>query len=245
MKIMTYNIKHSIKEDIFGLWRKRYKDIVKYITKENPDILGVQELTRKGKRYLKTKLKDYNIIGKRRHSIILTNEYNCLLIKKDFKIDEYQTYSLSDKITKLGRKTKEDNFPRICTLAHIEKDNIKYFVINTHMDNSSKENKERLLNIFKSIIEKNKREDELIIIMGDFNMSLKNKNLVKFSCEYIDPFKDNQTSSFTRLPDLPSLDHIFLDKKFTYKNENINTLANKDSYKSDHYPLCCEIDYKR
>jgi len=240
MKIMTYNLKHSIKEDIFGLWRKRYKKMLKYILDTNPDIIGVQELTRKGKRYLKNNLLDYNIIGKSRHSIILSNEYNCLLIKKDYKINEHATFSLSDRPEKLGRKAKTDNFPRICSLAHIEKNKIKYFVINTHLDNSDKENKKRLLDIFENIISKYKKEDELIVIVGDFNMSIKNKNLVNFSEKYKDPFKDNKISSCIWVPQLPSIDHIFLDKNLNYNNELIDTSMNI----SDHYPLICEIERK-
>ena len=81
MKVMTFNLRHIIKEDLLGLWRKRYKRIVTFILNENPDIIGVQELTHKGKRYLKRNLKEYKIIGKKRHSIIFTNEYNCVLVK--------------------------------------------------------------------------------------------------------------------------------------------------------------------
>ena len=240
MKIMTFNLKHRIKEDLFGLWKKRFINIVRYINMENPDIIGVQELSRKSKRYLKRNLKQYKIIGKSRHSIIFTNEYNCLLIKKDIKIKGHKTYSLSDKINRLGRKTKADNFPRICTVAHLEKDNIKYFVANTHMDNSSKENKKRLLGIFESIIDKYKKEEEYIIITGDFNMSLDNKNLAAFANKYLDPFKDYTESTFPSIPDIRSIDHIFLDKKFKYKNEKIHSDSNDYGYMSDHYPMSCE-----
>ena len=244
MIVMTYNIKHSIKEDIFGLWRKRYRSAVKYIKEKNPDLVGLQEITRKGKRYLKRNLKDYKIVGKSRHSVIFTNEFNCLLIKKDFKINGHKTYSLSDKIYSLGRKAKTDNFPRICTLAHLEKDNHKYFFINTHIDNSDKENKNRLLDILQSIIDKYKKDDELLIITGDFNMSNKNKNLVRFKEKYVDPFENDKTGSFPRLPELSAIDHIFLDNNFTYKNGLIDTCANDLEYKSDHYPVMCEIKEK-
>lgn len=241
MKIMTFNLKHRIKEDLFGTWRKRYVKIISYINKEDPDIIGVQELSRKGKRYLKRNLKQYKIVGKRRHSIIFTNEYNCLLIKNDYKINGHKTYSLSDNINKLGRKAKQDNFPRICTVAHIEKDGIKYFVANTHMDNSSTENKKRLLGIFESILNRYKKVDEYIIITGDFNMTLDNKNLYNFSLNYLDPFKDHPETSFPSISDIKSIDHIFLDKRFNYSNEKIHENSNDDGHMSDHYPLTCEI----
>lgn len=244
MKVMTYNVKHVIKEDILGIYKQRYKEIVKYILDKNPDLVGLQEITRKGKRYLKRNLKEYKIVGKSRHSLIFTNEYNCLLIKKDYKINGHKTYSLSDKINRLGRKFKESKFPRICTVAHLEKDNHKYFFINTHIDNSEKENKKRLLDIFKSIIDKYKKEEELLIITGDFNMSIKNKNIVSFSKDYLDPFKDILTGSFPRFPELPAIDHIFLDKKFKCNYKLVDTSANDSGYKSDHYPLICEIEEK-
>ena len=245
MKIMSFNLKHVIKEDILWMWKKRYKRIVEFIKKENPDILGVQELTTKGKRYLKRNLKNYNIVGKKRHSIIFTNEYNCLLIKKDYKITLYKTYSLSDKINKLGTKEKTDKFPRICTLAHIEKDNNKFFVINTHIDNSDVNNKKRLLNIFESIIEKFKREDEQIIITGDFNMTIDNKNLKEFSKSYLDPFKDYLNGTFPTRPELKAIDHIFLDKELKYSNDKIYSNANDFEYMSDHVPISCIVEIKK
>lgn len=241
IKIMTFNLKHIIKEDIFWFWKKRYKAIVEFIKEEEPDILGVQELTTKGKKYLRSNLKKYRIIGKKRHSIIFTNEYNCLLIKKDFKITNYKTYSLSDKITRLGRKAKTDKFPRICTLAHLEKDNIKYFVINTHIDNSDKENKKRLLNIFKNIIEKFKDDCEYIIITGDFNMTIDNKNLKEFAKDYIDPFKEYVDGTFPERKELKAIDHIFLDKRFKIINEKIYKDSNEKEYMSDHNPISCDI----
>lgn len=241
MKVMTFNLRHIIKEDIFWFWRRRYKRIAEFIENEDPDILGVQELTSKGKRYLKSRLKNYVIMGKKRHSIILTNEYNCILVKKDYYIKNHKTFSLSDKINELGRKAKKDNFPRICTIAHIKKDDVKYLIVNTHIDNSDKENKKRLLSILKTIIEKNKKEDEYVIITGDFNMTMNNKVLVDFSNNYISPFKDYLTGTFVEKKDMRAIDHIFLDKQLSYKNDKMYTSSNDNGFMSDHIPISCEV----
>ena len=244
IKVMSFNLRHIIKEEMFGLWKKRYDRIVDFIISENPDILGVQELTRKGKRYLKRNLREYKIVGKRRYSIIFTNEYNCVLVKKKFKIKGHKTYSLSDKINILGRKSKADNFPRICTLVHIEIDSEKYLIANTHIDNSSKENKKRQLDIFNKIVKTHKKEDEHEIITGDFNMTLDNNNLVKYAENYVDPFKDYTTSTFPSDPDMKALDHIFLDNRLTYSNEVIYSHSNDDGFMSDHNPISCIVEIK-
>ncbi len=242
VKVMSFNLRHIIREEIFGIWKKRYSKIVNFIKQESPDVIGVQELTGRGKRYLKRNLKDYKIVGKKRHSIIFTNEYNCVLVKKDFKIIFHKTYSLSDKINRLGRKAKEDNFPRICTLVHVEKENKKFLIANTHIDNSSVANKKRLLNIFDNIVNTHKKDEEYLIITGDFNMTLDNNNLLKYSKKYLDPFKDYTGTTFPQMPDLKALDHIFLDERLVYLHEIVHSDSNDDGFMSDHYPISCIIE---
>ena len=241
MKVMTYNIAHKTFKDIFFVWRNRYKKVVDYIKKENPDVLGMQEITKKGARYLIKKLDDYNIVGESRRSIILTDELTPVAIKKEYELTSYKTYSLSRDINKLGLKEKEDNFPRICVVCHIEKDKHKYLIVNTHIDNSDGPNKKRLIGILKDIIDKEKTKDELLIIMGDFNMTLNNDDLVLFAKDYIDPFKDYTYGSFCPNPKGKSLDHIFLDKKLSYKKDKIDTKSNDEKILSDHFPVMCEI----
>lgn len=245
LKIMSFNLRHIIKEEFIGLWKKRYSKIVDFILDQNPDVIGVQELTRKGKKYLKRHLREYKIVGKKRHSVIFTNEYNCILIKKDYKIKGHKTYSLSDNINKLGRKHKDDNFPRICTLAHIEKEGRKYLIANTHIDNSSKANKKRQLGIFDMIINTHKKDDEYLIITGDFNMTLDNENLLNYSKGFIDPFKKYTITTFPSMPDIKALDHIFLDKRLEYVDEKIFSNSNDNGFMSDHNPIQCTVRIKQ
>ena len=242
ISIMSFNLRHIIKEEFIGLWKKRYDKIIDFIKDMDSDIIGVQELTRKGKRYLKKHLREYKIVGKKRHSIIFTNEYNCVLVKRSFKIKGHKTYSLSDNINKLGRKSKDDNFPRICTLVHVEKENKKYLIANTHIDNSSTENKKRLLDIFDSIIDDHKKIEEYVIITGDFNMTYDNKNLVSYARKYNDPFRNSTVGTFPSVPDMKALDHIFLDKRLSYHGEKIHSDSNDNGFMSDHYPISCTVE---
>ena len=129
-------------------------------------------------------------------------------------------------------------------VCHIRKDKNKYLVINTHIDNSDGPNKKRLINILNNIIHMEKSRDELVIIMGDFNMTLNNDDLVLFAKDYIDPFKDYKYGSFCPNPKGKSIDHIFLDKKLSYKKDKIDINSNDENILSDHFPLMCEISCK-
>ncbi len=241
MKVMSFNVRHSIIEDMFGFWRFRYKKILDFIKKEEPDVLGLQELSRKGRRYLKRHLKDYNVFGDRRHSIILTEEYNSIFIKKKYKVTDCKTYSLSNDINKLGTKSKNDKFPRISVLLHLNLGKYKLMIVNTHIDNSNTDNKKRLLDIYNKIIDDNLKEKEYIILLGDYNMTVRNHNLIEFSKKYIDPFKDYNVGTFPSRPDMMALDHIYLDKRLKYKNDNIYVDSNARGFISDHNPISCEI----
>ena len=245
MKIMSFNVKHNIIEDVLFTWKKRYKMVKQFIEKEDPDILGMQEITRLGNSFFKRKFYNYNIIGDSRHSSFLTNEYNPILIKKEFNILSYNTYSLSSNINKLGTKTDEDKFPRICVVAHVEKDEKKFIIVNTHLDNSGFENKKRLLGILEGIINKEKKKDEFAIIMGDFNMTLGNKNLLEFSKKYVNPFKDHNEGTFISLTNSKTLDYIFIDKKLGFLDDKIYKNSNDNGFLSDHNPISCCIKLKK
>ena len=51
LKVMTFNIKNTYKKEINGkIVSGRIKEIFKIIEKENPDILGLQEVTEEVKK---------------------------------------------------------------------------------------------------------------------------------------------------------------------------------------------------
>ena len=245
MKVMSFNVKHISIEDIFFIWKKRYRRVAQFIRNEDPDVLGMQEITKKGKKFLSNYLPEYNIVGESRHSGFFTDEYNPILIKKKYKITSYKTYSLSDNIEKLGTKTKQDNFPRICVVVHMETKKERYVLINTHIDNSDFENRKRLLNILEKIIVKENNDNELIVIMGDYNMTIGNKNLAAFSKKYLNPFKDYTESTFPELSHLKPLDHIFLDKRLDFSDDKIHKNSNDRGFLSDHNPISCCIKLKK
>lgn len=242
MKIMSFNLRHSIIQSITGYWLFRYRNIVKYLNKDTYDIIGTQEVTRFSKRYLKKHMNNYNVIGEGRGSFIFTNEYNVILINKKYEITKYKTYSLSNDINVLGTKLVGYNFPRICSVVHFKDDKHKYLVINTHIDNSTSDNKKKMLDILEKILKLEREDDELVIITGDFNMSM-NKKIEKFisNNKLKNIFKDNEKSSFVKDDNMRRIDHIFVSNKFKIKDSYIDYECNNNKCISDHYSIVGEI----
>lgn len=236
MKIMTYNIQNDYRLFNNNNIKNKAKDIVSLIKQYDLDIIGFQELSNRQVGLYKKLLNDYYFVGNHRHSGILSSEYNALFIKKDITIVSSKTYSLSDNIDKLGNKLNTHNYPRICTLSHIIHNNIKYLVVNTHLDNSSDKNREQELVILKSIIKKELNKEHLIVL-GDFNMDnniyLKDfsKSLKLVNCTY------HLKNTFVNSKMV--LDHIFISNtlKCDYKEKLLVEF-------SDHYPLIISMSNK-
>ena len=238
MLIMSFNVKRFIMFK-FG----RYKRVINYIKDKKPDIIGFQELTDKSLRLYKKNLNDYNIVGTVGSSKnILLREYCSIFLDKRFKIISEKTYALTHNPNIIGVKEKEDNLPRICVVCHFIDDNNRYMIINTHIDNTDGKNKKKQLDIFQSIIDDELDKDELLIITGDFNMSLNNKNIPKYIKEhkYLDPFFDYMGGSFPSKPDMRMIDHIYL-KGFDCGKFVVDTTSNDCGFLSDHNPISCEV----
>ena len=115
-------------------------------------------------------------------------------------------------------------------------------IANTHIDNSSTENKKRMLDIFDKIVEDHKKSEEYVIITGDFNMTYDNKNLVNYAKKYNDPFRNYTIGTFPSVPDMKALDHIFLDKRLSYYGDKIYSDSNDNGFMSDHNPISCIVE---
>ena len=242
MKIMSFNTK---KFNFIRLFRTR--KLYKYIDNVKPDVVGFQELNSHSLNYLITNLDDYYIVTGLKSSLIpFYGEYNSILINKKYSIKSYNTYALCEDITKVRKKEKNDNFPRICVVCHFTYEKQKYMIINKHIDNNDSDNKIRHLKIFDSIIDKELEKGEYLIITGDFNMSLDNKRFSKYIKEkkYLDPFKSEKSGSFPSKPNMKMIDHILFNHKFKVIDKYIDNELNDFGYISDHYPIICEIETK-
>ena len=234
MKIMTFNIKNSY--SLFN-WKKKIDSAISLINNEDPDIIGTQELTKKAKKHIGRILTNYIIVGKPRGSFLFSNEYNCVLLKKElFKEYSTKTYSLSNNIDKLGTKFKSAVFPRICTVLHLTYKSKKYLIINTHLDNALEINRIKQLNKLNEIIDIEKQEDELLIIMGDFNMTLRSdlrlfKERNNLNCT------NNLDSTLIDFPKRKQIDYIFTSKDIKFVNYYKIVKKYNDTYASDHYPV--------
>lgn len=228
LTISTFNIQNDI-----GQYNKKKTLIIKdYLLDNNIDILNLQELYSSCEKDLLPLLakNNYTINGKYRYKLKLFNRGNEKTpIITNRKVVFNETYHLPFIPSFLKR---------IVTKVVIDYSPSKQITIfNTHLDFQYDFVKERQLKKLLSLI---KKEENPIIITGDFN--LKNNKQI-----FIDFIKDLESLNIYRVKLNEktlkhsqynrAIDHIFLSKDFKIISKEVI----KNLSISDHYPLLIKV----
>ncbi len=226
MIISTFNIKND-----YNFYNKNKSlEIVKYLKKNEIDVLGLQEVFYKCDRDLKKELKGYSMIGNYR-----------FLIKLFHPTDNEKTPIITNKNVVLSNNYNLPYYPsnlkRVMTHIVILDNNKEISIYNTHIEARLPKVKEKELDKIYEIISKDNRPK---ILMGDFNLKSDNDIFKKF----IDRLKeininrvDIRERTFKTEKDDMAIDHIFVSNDFKV----VNTFVIKDLLISDHYPVIVEI----
>ena len=218
--IATFNWQNKFK--IF--WNKEENDeckiFIDFIVKNDIDFIGIQELTKRKIKHLLPLLKKYNydIYEEGRFGklglifpLSLFNETNAIIYKKR-ALERAEIL----KLPLLGAE-----FPRIITKGVFE--NIIF--LNTHLDR--RKIKAKQLNKIYDEITKAMNSDIEIILTGDFNMTLHNKNFLEFikKLEKLNLKRVEANANSCNKVDKGPIDHIFIPKNWQIleiKQNNLN-----------------------
>ena len=226
--ICTFNIQNNFK----NYNSTKSKQIVKLLKNKNIDVYNLQEVYSKIDKDLKKTIKSlaYTINGTYRFLIPTRyNEKNPIITNK--KVISNRTYHLPflPSITK-----------RIMTKVVIEDNGKLVSIYNTHLEVRKEKVKERQL---KRILKILKKDNNPIILTGDFNLKTNNEMFNKFieelesiGIKHIDiADRTLKISKYHR-----AIDHIFISEEFKLISKDRIT----DLEISDHYPVLIQIDYK-
>ena len=226
--ICTFNIQNNFK----NYNSTKSKQIVKLLKNKNIDVYNLQEVYSKIDKDLKKTIKSlaYTINGTYRFLIPTRyNEKNPIITNK--KVISNKTYHLPflPSITK-----------RIMTKVVIEDNGKLVSIYNTHLEVRKEKVKERQL---KRILKILKKDNNPIILTGDFNLKTNNEMFNKFieelesiGIKHIDiADRTLKISKYHR-----AIDHIFISEEFKLISKDRIT----DLEISDHYPVLIQIDYK-
>lgn len=231
-------------------FKNRAKAINELVRWNNPDFIGLQELTDDMIPLLDTLTKNYTFYGKARsRGFNLSNERCCILYKKDrFELVQGETFWLSNTPSIAGSRFKDSIYPRIATYVTLKdkKTNAIFSICNTHLDHLLPSVRTKQCLVLKKELLK-KEHGDFLLLTGDFNTPLSSSALQGLFNNGNPLHLKDALPRFARSTlhskigskahKYKAIDHIFIsDHLLIDKTQMISSLY-MGVYPSDHLPI--------
>ena len=197
LKVISYNIRYNNPNDGVNIWDNRKSTVTEFISNENADFIGMQEVLNSQLSDLMGSLIEYDYVGVGRDDGKNKGEYSPILFNKNkYKVLKSNTFWLSETPNKISVGW-DASMERICTFGLFENRNSKnkIWIFNTHFDHVGVLAREKSIEL---IIDKINELNEInfpVLLTGDFNLEDQNKSIKKLQNEFIDSKKDISKSN--------------------------------------------------
>lgn len=248
IKIISYNIRYNNPNDGKDIWENRKSAIVNFVLEQNPDFLGLQEVTQDQLLYLSSKFSNYNYLGVGRDDGKSKGEYSPIYYNKfNYNLILSNTFWLSETPKNISVGW-DASMERICTyglFTHNES-GIKVWVFNTHFDHIGEIAREKSVDLILSKIKELTQNKDRVIITGDFNLMDDSKPIKKLQKSFNDvninmirnnklfgTFNDFVINSISE----KRIDYIFQKNLILINSTHGHIKTNNGRWASDHHPV--------
>ena len=256
MKIVTFNLRVDSPLDKENRFRNRKGLILEKIDTEKPDVIGFQEMTPPMREFLKKHLTDYTFVGRSRSGDFTGEHMDIAFLKDKYDLFGLDSFWLSPTpYIPDSRYEVQSEYPRITTVAvlcRIEDKKI-FRVLNTHLDHEGDPARVLGINQILSYIKEQNAKIELpFFLMGDFNARPESETIMACNnakdpelCELTAGIEGVTFHNYGNVSENFKIDYIFCDKKTAENNYTVEKWEDNSFglWLSDHYPLCCDIDF--
>jgi len=260
IEVMTYNIRcGECDNHNTNNWDSRKTLVLSVIQKNDPDIIGFQEMIPAQLEYLSNQLTSYSYYGTGREADG-SGEGCYIFYKKDrFSLDSLHSgtkwYSSTPEIP--GSNDWGDMYKRIVSYARfrIKSNNQYFYLFNTHLTYIDSL-QIKYVNFLISLI-KSRHPSDPFILTGDFNadeasaailhlkMSFPADEIMDTYREIVPNEKISTFNNFSDVRDGRKIDYIFAEgKRFKTLSAQCDTTTFKGKYPSDHFALTATLELK-
>ena len=251
MKVMSFNLRVDVQVDGPHYWPFRIPLVMQTIQAQQPDVLGLQEVSDRMAEDLFPLLPEYENHGMGRNHDFKGERVSILFLKNKFSLVREETFWLSDTPYVAGSMDVEDGFPRICTMVELieRATQTKFRIMNVHFSYRSVRNRIQNTNTLLSFYHPYQLQTSLpTILMGDFNATLEDPLHGRI---HEAGFKDavaslrlnrvNTYHEFQGFPGLTAIDFIYGNAFIQFQTFQTLTESQKGMYASDHYAIVADF----
>lgn len=226
-----------------------FDSVLQFLRKENPDIIGMQEVyNNKNFDLLKSKL-GYSYASfapafKENLKEGIVEQGNAILSKFPIIAEKTIFYDVPYDNNFIRPETDFSRVPRNLQQAVLEINGIKLNISNTQgIWGFDGKDTERRLQMAKTII-KEIKDKENVILTGDFNINQGTKTIANIGKHLKEIFKDELVNTFNtkRKPERSGYNKAVVDRIFVNKNIKVLEHYCPQVDISDHLPLVCVLE---
>lgn len=251
MKIMSFNIRFITDWDQEErAWTNRAALVAGCVKKENPDIIGFQEVTPLQYEYLSEQMKGYDSV------VTFRDDSECpesspIFYKKDYyNLLRSDAFWLSETPNVMSKDWNAGCY-RICSYVLLEEKNTKkqFLVFNTHLDNASEEARIKGIRV---VLDRMKQEGNLpAMLMGDFNATEDSETYQSAVASFLDvKYQTENTMTGDTYQQWGEegascgIDYIMISKEgFLVNSYKIIAETYNGVYASDHFPITTNLSW--
>ncbi|MCR4593070.1 MAG: endonuclease/exonuclease/phosphatase family protein [Bacteroidaceae bacterium] len=254
----TFNIRYMNADDykIGCGWDQRKERVVQYVTDNQIEICGMQEVTNAQLEYLRKSLKGYGYVGVGRTDGKKKGEAAPVFYRKDrFRALDKGNFWLSETPDVVGSKGWDAAIERVASWVKLKdkKTGLVFMAVNTHLDHVGKvARRESARLIMKKIVEI--VGSKPAVVTGDFNVTENDeayKTMIGSDFKMNDAYHmtKNRTGatgtwqSFCQIPTekTEKIDFIFITPNIKVTHTHIEK-ENKERQISDHNPHYADLE---
>lgn len=249
LKVMSYNVRTSEKDDGPNNWELRKPATRALLEEENPDIFGVQEARPDQLAYIAEACPRYVGFGEGRDGGEEGEHASVFYNTSVLKLLESGTWWLSET-PELPSKGWDAKYPRTATWALMEdlRNGRKFYFVNTHLDHKGAQARRNGLRL---IVEKTRGMNPEIplVLVGDFNVLPGDDCLEALegqmqSAREVATITSEKPSSNSFGKSFKIIDYIyFAGFSRAQKFEVLDGEYASVPYISDHYPIAATLQY--
>lgn len=247
LRVMSFNVRYPAKGDGPNLWDLRKDILIEAIRRQNPDLIGTQELFYEQGQYIVEKLPQYAWFGLSRRGN-QEDEHMGVFYKKDrLKVVESGNFWLSENPERPGSISWNMSLPRMVTWALLETgDGKRFYFYNTHFAHRREDEPARLhsARLIRERIARLPR-DLPFLMTGDFNAPAGGEVYAVFTPELKDAWKEaaqrrgpeGTFHGFKGTPGPARIDWILYRAPWKIRSAETDTWNKDGRYPSDHFPV--------
>jgi endonuclease/exonuclease/phosphatase family metal-dependent hydrolase len=254
LTLLTCNIRFDNPADGTNSWSHRRLFLRDILLSHSPDIIATQEGRFQQLQDLDSLLPDYDLVDDHR-AWIGERMYPTFFVKKNhFEKTRSEDIWLSETPDIAGSRSFDSAFPRLMTWMKIQPVNSHndLWLVNTHLDHVKEETRLGQIKVLSQEIKKFWKQDDSLIILGDFNEGPQGKVRNHLNGEFDlqdtwNLFHQKEESSHHafqgEVTNGNRIDWILVDKKIKVLKSEMDKSSREGKFPTDHYPVMARIRF--